>query len=260
MEGFANAFRLDGRAALVVGAGHGIGKVAAAGLADFGASVTCADIDLQAAEQTATEVARQGGTAQAVTIDVREPASVCAALDRAGVPDVLVHTPAVNVRKAMLDYTLEEFDTVVALNLRGTFVLAQTVGRAMAERGSGSIIAFSSIRARVVEPGQSVYAGTKAGVVQMLRTLAAELGSKGVRVNTIAPGVVATDLTAQIRADEQWNAAYAEKSALRRWARPEEFVGPVVFLASDASSFVTGSHMLVDGGWTAVDGRFDPPL
>ncbi len=260
MTGFSDSFRLDGRTALVVGAAHGIGAVSALGLADFGASVVCADIDLEAAEKTAAAITEHAGTARAAAIDVRDPDSVTSVLEQTGVPDVLVHTPAINVRKAMVDYSLEEFERVVDLNLKGTFVLAQKVGQAMAARGSGSIIAFSSIRARVIEPGQSVYAGTKAGVVQMLRTLAAELGPSGVRVNAIAPGVVETDLTAQIRADQEWNAAYADKSMLRRWAKPEEFVGPVVFLASDASSFVTGSHLMVDGGWTAVDGRFTPPL
>lgn len=258
--GFDAMFRLDGQTALVVGAAHGIGQVTAHGLADFGASVVCADIDRAAAEETAASVAATGGTSSAVALDVRDPASVRDVLGEKGVPDVLVHTPAVNVRKAMTDYTLEEFDAVVDLNLRGTFVLSQIVGEGMARRGSGSIIAFSSIRSRVIEPGQSVYAATKAGVVQMLRTLAAELGPQGVRINTIAPGVVETELTAQIRADEAWNAAYADKSMLRRWAKPEELVGPVVFLASQAGSFVTGSQLMVDGGWTAVDGRYTPPL
>lgn len=118
---------------------------------------------------------------------------------------------------------------------------------------------FSSIRATTVEPGQSVYAATKAGLVQLLRTAAAELGPSGVRVNAIAPGVVETPLTAQIKANQAWYDAYAQKGALGRWATPDELAGAVVYLASDASSFVTGSVLHVDGGWTAVDGRFDPP-
>jgi NAD(P)-dependent dehydrogenase (short-subunit alcohol dehydrogenase family) len=130
----------------------------------------------------------------------------------------------------------------------------------MAERGSGSIIAFSSIRAQVVEPGQGVYAATKAGTVQMFRALAAELGTRGVRVNVVAPGVVETPLTAQIKDYPEWYEAYAEKSILGRWAKPHELAGAVVYLASEASSYVTGSFMLVDGGWTAADGRFAPPL
>ena len=105
----------------------------------------------------------------------------------------------------------------------------------------------------IVEPGQGVYAATKAGLVQLLRAAAAELGPQGVRLNAIAPGVVETPLTAQIRAVPEWADAYATKSALGRWSRPDELAGAVVYLASDASSFVTGTQLVVDGGWTAID-------
>jgi len=132
-------------------------------------------------------------------------------------------------------------------------------GAGMAQRGRGSIIGFSSIRAVAVEPGQGVYAATKAGLVQLLRAAAAELGPSGVRLNAIAPGIVDTPLTAQIRAVPEWSQAYATKSALGRWSRPDELAGAVVYLASDASSFVTGSQLFVDGGWTAIDGRYTPP-
>jgi NAD(P)-dependent dehydrogenase (short-subunit alcohol dehydrogenase family) len=103
-----------------------------------------------------------------------------------------------------------------------------------------------------------VYASTKAGIVQLVRTAAAELGPAGVRVNAVGPGVVETPLTSQIQADPDWHAAYAAKSVFNRWATAEEMVGPTLFLASDAASFVTGSLLMADGGWTAVDGRFDP--
>ena len=129
----------------------------------------------------------------------------------------------------------------------------------MAAAGRGSMIGFSSIRSQTTEPGQGAYAATKAATVMLFKTLAAELGPRGVRANTIAPGVVETPLTAPIKADAAWYGAYAEKSILGRWAQPSEMVGAVVYLASDASSFVTGTTIFVDGGWTAADGRFVPP-
>ena len=250
---YARLFRLDGKHAVVVGAGSGIGRESALALAAHGARVTCADRDLAAARETA------GAELAAYELDVLDDSAVERAAAELDPVDVLVFTAATNVRKRILDYTGEEFDRVVSLNLRASFQLIRAFGKGMAERGSGSIIGFSSIRGTTVEPGQSVYAATKAGLVQLLRTAAAELGPSGVRANAIAPGVVETPLTAQIKADQGWYDAYARKGALGRWAQPQELAGAVVYLASDAASFVTGSVLAVDGGWTAVDGRFDPP-
>jgi NAD(P)-dependent dehydrogenase (short-subunit alcohol dehydrogenase family) len=257
---YRSMFDLSGKTALVVGAGSGIGAASAEGLAAFGARVFCADLDAEAAESTVREVRDGSGEGEALVLDMRDTGSVREAAGRVGALDVLVATPSINVRKPLLEITDEEFDRVVELNLKGTFRLVREFGRGMAERGSGSIIAFSSIRAQVVEPGQGVYAATKAGTVQMFRALAAELGTRGVRVNVVAPGVVETPLTAQIKDYPEWYEAYAEKSILGRWAKPHELAGAVVYLASEASSYVTGSFMLVDGGWTAADGRFTPPL
>lgn len=251
---YADLFRLDGRTAVVVGAGSGIGRESALALAAHGAAVVCADRDADAASRTAADA---GGSAYA--LDVLDRPAVRTAAADLGAVDVLVFTAATNVRKRLLDYADDEFDRVVALNLRASFDLIRAFGAGMVARGRGSIVGFASIRAFTVEPGQGVYAATKAGLVQLARTAAAEFGPSGVRVNTIAPGVVETPLTAPIQADAAWHAAYAAKSALGRWAQPSELAGAVVYLASDAASFVTGSCLLVDGGWTAIDGRFDPP-
>lgn len=257
---YRELFDLTGRQGLVVGAGSGIGRAAAAGLADFGAQVVCADIHPETAEAAASEIQRRGGTARAVALDITREEQVSELLGELQGVDVVVSTPSINVRKPLLEVSTEEFGRVVDLNLKGSFLVAREAGKRMAERGRGSLIFFSSIRSQVVEPGQGVYAATKAGTLQMIRALAAELGPHGVRANAIAPGVVETPLTEQIKSRPEWYRAYAEKSALGRWAQPSEMVGAVVFLASDAASFVTGSLLLVDGGWTAVDGRFTPPL
>lgn len=260
MFDYSSLFRLDGKRALVVGAGSGIGKTSAEALAAFGAHVTCADVDLAAAEGTAAAILAANGAADAAQVDVRDTTSVAAAFARDRAIDVLVSTPGVNVRKPILRISDDEFDRVIDVNLKGTFRLIRAAGASMAERGTGSIIVFSSIRSLTVEPGQGVYAATKAGIVQLLRALAAELGPRGVRANAIAPGVVETPLTAPIKQNTAWYQAYARKSVLGRWAKPEELAGMVVYLASDASSYVTGACMFVDGGWTAADGRFQPPL
>jgi|SRR5271157_940831 len=142
----------------------------------------------------------------------------------------------------------------------GAFHVLRAAGRHMQAHKGGSIILCSSMRAVTVEPGQSIYAATKAGLIQMARGLAVELGPVGVRVNCIAPGVVETPLTAPIKSKPEWYAAYSARNALNRWASAGEMAGPVVFLASDASSYVTGAVLFVDGGWTAIDGRFTPPV
>ncbi len=260
MTDYANLFRLDGKHVVVLGAGSGIGRESALALAAHGARVTCADRDLATAQQTVAQGNEAGASdITAYELNVLDPQAITTAANELGDVDVLVFTAATNVRKRILDYTSEEFDRVVSLNLRASFDLIRAFGGPMATRGKGSIIGFSSIRATTVEPGQSVYAATKAGLVQLLRTAAAELGPSGVRLNAIAPGVVETPLTEQIKANKAWYDAYAEKSALHRWATPDELAGAVVYLASDASSFVTGSVLHVDGGWTAIDGRFNPP-
>jgi NAD(P)-dependent dehydrogenase (short-subunit alcohol dehydrogenase family) len=253
-------FRLDGKTAAVVGAGSGIGAAVAAGAVDQGAAVVCLDVDHAAAARVAAGI---GGPASAAALDIRDARAVAEAFDRVvaahGRLDIVVCTPSINVRRPILQYSSDDFDRVVALNLKGSFNVVQAAGRLMTAQQSGSIVMFSSIRSQVVEPGQSVYAMTKAGIVLLVRTAAAEFGAAGVRVNAIGPGIVDTPLTRQIKADPAWDRAYADKSALGRWARADEMVGPTLFLASDAASFVTGTILFADGGWTAVDGRFMPP-
>lgn len=260
ISNYRDLFDLSGKHALIIGAGSGIGRATAQGLADFGASVTLADVNLDAAQGVASELSARGAAAAAVRANIGDEADVTALVEGLERLDVLVCTPSINVRKPLAKVTAEEFDRVIGINLRGSFFTLRAAGTRMAAQGKGSMVFFSSIRSQVVEPGQGVYAATKAGTLQMIRAAAAEWGPSGVRANAVAPGVVETPLTKQIKDQPAWYDAYANKSALGRWAQPSELVGAVVYLASDASSFVTGSLMIVDGGWTAVDGRFSPPL
>jgi NAD(P)-dependent dehydrogenase (short-subunit alcohol dehydrogenase family) len=253
-------FRLDGKVAAVIGAGSGIGEAVAAGAAGQGATVVCLDSNAEAARRVAAKI---GSAATSRAVDIRDAAQVRSALDGVaadhGSLDIVVCTPSINVRKPILQYSADEFDRVVDVNLRGSFNVLQNAGRIMVAQKRGSIVIFSSIRSQVVEPGQSVYAMTKAGILQLVRTAAVEFGASGVRVNAIGPGVVETPLTAPIKANSEWYSAYANKSVLKRWAAAEEMVGPTLFLCSDAASYVTGTILFADGGWTAADGRFTPP-
>jgi NAD(P)-dependent dehydrogenase (short-subunit alcohol dehydrogenase family) len=258
-----DSFRFDGKTIVVIGAGSGIGRAVAIGAAQQGARVACADIDAAAANATADDIRRAGGTADHARLDIMNADDTErvfeAVADSTGTIDGLVCTPGINVRKKLLDYSEEEFDRVVRLNLKGSFNVIRAAGRRMITQRRGSIVLFSSIRSQVVEPGQAIYAMTKAGIVQLVRGAACEFGPFGVRVNALGPGVIETPLTAPIKAQPDWYEAYARKNVFGRWAQADEMVGPTLFLLSDAASYVTGTILYADGGWLAVDGRFTPP-
>jgi NAD(P)-dependent dehydrogenase (short-subunit alcohol dehydrogenase family) len=256
-------FSLEGKAVAVIGAGSGIGRAVAEGAAQQGAYVFCFDVKADGVAETAELILKSGGGAEAGVADITDQTSVNDAIAKAAGKynrlDGLVCTPAINVRKTILNYTGEEFDRVVQVNLRGNFNVLQSAGRLMVPQGSGSIVLFSSIRSIVTEPGQSVYSMTKAGILQLVKTAATEWGTKGVRVNAVGPGVIETPLTAPIKQQPDWYNAYAMKNPMNRWAQASEMAGPTIFLLSDAASYVTGTILYADGGWLAADGRFTPP-
>jgi NAD(P)-dependent dehydrogenase (short-subunit alcohol dehydrogenase family) len=258
MTDYRKLFDLAGRKALVLGAASGIGKASAEALGALGAEVHCADLDLAKAEATAATIRKMGGKASASGADAAKGGEIAALVARAkaalGRIDIAVTTPGINIRKLVLDYTEAEFDRVVNLNLKGTFFFFREVGRIMVEQRGGSIIASSSIRATTIEPGLAVYGATKAAISLLVKGFASEVGRHGVRVNAIAPSIIETPLTAPIKARPEIYETYAKHTVSGRWGQPEEVASAVAFLASDAASYINGSTMLIDAGWTAIDG------
>ena len=255
---YRKLFDLSGKKALVLGAASGIGRASAEALAALGAEVHCADLDATKAEATAAAIRAAGGKAAASAADASSGAEIAALAQRAhaqlGRVDIAVTTPGINIRKLVFDYTEAEFDKVVDLNLKGTFHFFREVGRIMVAQRSGSLIASSSIRATTIEPGLAVYGATKAAISLLVKGFSAEVGGAGVRVNAIAPSIIETPLTAPIKAKPEIYETYAKHTVSGRWGRAEEVASAVAFLASDAASYVNGSTLLIDAGWTAIDG------
>lgn len=250
----AHFFDLTGKVAIVVGVG-GIGHAQALVFADFGADVVAADIKLEQAEKVAKEVQSKGRKALAVTVDVTKEQSVAVmvkkTLETFPRIDILVNAAGINVHKPADSLPVWEWQEVMDVNTRGTFLCCQAVGRVMLKQGSGKIINMSSVRGRYGVPGDgAAYCASKGAVDTLTRTLACEWAKHNVLVNAIAPTVVETEFTRSNLADPEFAQGMKARIPLGRWGMPDDIVGPTVFLASKASDFVTGQIVYVDGGLT----------
>lgn len=246
------SFRLDGRRALVTGASSGIGLAAAAALAEAGAAVTLVARRLPELEALRDAIAAAGGTAEAAALDITDLAATAAFL--AGRPcfDVMVnsaglarHAPALETREA-------DYDAAMNLNLRAAYFLTREVARGLIAAGRpGSLINVSSQMGHVGGPDRAVYCASKHALEGMTRAMALEWAPHGIRVNTLCPTFIRTPLAEQTLKDPARVAWILSKIKLGRLGEVEDIMGPVVFLASDAAGLITGTHLLVDGGWTA---------
>ncbi len=248
----APSFRLDGKRALVTGASRGIGRAAATALADAGAFVVLASRNADDLVDLATLIRESGGEAGVLELDVADVAGTQAAIEREPAVDVFVNNAGVARHANFADVSVEDFDAVMAVNLRGAFFAAQAVARRMIEGGvKGSIINMSSQMGHVGGPSRAVYCASKFAVEGMTKAMAIDLASHGIRVNTLCPTFIETPLTAPILGDAAF-VAHVERMILAgRTGQVEDLTGAIVFLASGASQLMTGSALMIDGGWTA---------
>jgi NAD(P)-dependent dehydrogenase (short-subunit alcohol dehydrogenase family) len=249
-------FRLDGRRALVTGGGQGLGRAIAGALAEAGADVALASRTLATCATAAGEIAAATGrraVAFAADVAVGEDVKrLVAEVERSlGPIDILVNNAGINIRGAVEDLAEADWDAVIDVNLKAPFLCARAVGAGMRARGWGRVINLGSILSVIAIPGRAPYASAKAGVVNLTRVLALEWATSGVTVNAICPGPFATEMNRQLLNDPVKYKAFVEKIPMGRWGELHEITGAALFLASDAASFVTGSALFVDGGWTA---------
>jgi len=250
-------FDLGGKVAIVTGAGRGIGKTLALGLARHGADVVAVSRTLPQVEGVAREIAALGRKGIALKVDTSSKADVdrmvAKTLEDWGRVDVLVNNAGIDIIKPAVDYTEAEWDQVIDINLKGYFLCAQAVGREMIRQGRGSILMNSSIAGSVGISWLVPYASAKGGVNLLTRTLAVEWARHGVRVNAFAPAYFENVMQgAEQIHNEEKERHIREWTPMGRRGKRDELVGPAVFLASDASSYVTGHVLMVDGGWTAA--------
>lgn len=248
-------FSVEGQVAFVTGGGRGIGKVFCLTLAEAGADVAVIDIDPETASQTAKEIEAMGRRALAIKADVTKPDEVERAVqqtvERFGRIDILVNNAGICIHENAENMTDEQWDAVMDVNLKGVFNCCRAVGRVMIKQGGGKIINVASMSALIVNRPQNqvAYNASKAGVVMLTKSLAVEWAQYGIRVNAISPGYTLTEMTKKV---SHLFPVWKPMIPMGRLCEPEELRGALLFLASDASSYVTGHNLVVDGGYTLI--------
>ena len=251
----SNLFDLSGKIALVVGGHGGIGKAIALGLADAGADVIVTSRNIEALKGVVEEIKAKGKKSMAVVVDIVDEKLVKDMVNKImeafGRIDILINAAGLAIRKPADTFPIDEWQQVMDINTRGTFLCCQAVGRVMLKQKSGRIINISSVRGRYGLPANyAAYCASKGAVDSLTRTLACEWAKFNVLVNAVAPTIVETDLTKSALADPAYAKQMKDRIPMGKWAMPEDIVGPVIFFASEASSFITGQILYIDGGVT----------
>ena len=246
------SFRLDGRRALVTGAGRGLGLAAASALADAGAHVTLAARTAKEVEEAADAIRARGQKAEPLTVDVRDVDAVKKVIAAAPPFEILVNNAGTNKPAPFVEVKVEDFDFVFSLNVRAAYFVAQAVARRLVEaKRSGSIINMSSQMGHVGGPTRTVYCATKHAMEGFTKAMAIELAPHKIRVNTLAPTFIETPMTRPFFQNEAFRKDTLARIKLGRLGQLEDLTGAIVFLASDASALMTGTSLVLDGGWTA---------
>jgi len=249
-------FDISGRLALVTGSSRGLGLALATGLAQHGARVILHGRDPEALGRARDQVAAEGAAPAVVSFDVTDAAAVregvAALIAEHGVPDILVNNAGIQRRAPFNEFDPGDWDDIVAANLSSAFYVSQQITRGMAERGSGKVVNIGSVQSLLARQTIAPYSATKGGLAMLTKGMAADLARFDIQVNAISPGYFATEMNRALVEDEAFNAWVVDRTPARRWGRFEELVGTLVYLCSDASSFVSGQNLFVDGGMTAV--------
>jgi NAD(P)-dependent dehydrogenase (short-subunit alcohol dehydrogenase family) len=246
------SFRLDGKRALVTGAGRGIGLTAAAALAEAGAHVTLAARTTKELEEASEAIRARGQQAEALTLDVTDLAAMQSAIAEAAPFNILVNNAGTNRPKMLMDVSIEDFDAVMGLNVRAAYFVAQAVARRLVEtKRPGSIINISSQMGHVGAARRTIYCASKHAMEGFTKAMAIELAPHNIRVNSLGPTFLETPMTRPFFENKAFRDEVLSKIKLGRLGQLEELTGAIVFLASDASSLMTGSALVLDGGWTA---------
>nr|WP_221189517.1 SDR family oxidoreductase [Microbacterium proteolyticum] len=250
-------FDVSDRLALVTGSSRGLGRALALTLARGGARLIVHGRDAAAVEQTRAEAEEVSGRpAQGVTFDVTDASAVESAVARllseVGTPDILVNNAGVQRRAPIHEFAVSDWDDIVAANLSGVFYVSRFVTPAMVDRGSGKVVNVASVQSRLARQTIAPYSATKGGVAQLTAGMAADLARHGIQVNALSPGYFATDMNRALVDDPEFTRWLTQRTPAARWGDVDELRGALLFLASDASSFVSGQNIFVDGGMTAV--------
>jgi NAD(P)-dependent dehydrogenase (short-subunit alcohol dehydrogenase family) len=256
MPTILDRFRLDGRRALVTGGAKGLGRVISQALAEAGADIAIASRSLGACQTAATEIADATGRKTAafaadVTLSADVDKLIADVESTLGPVDILVNNAGINVRGVAEELSEADWDAVIATNLKAPFLCARKVGVGMRARGWGRVINLGSIMGVVALPGRSPYAASKAGVINLTRVLGLEWAGTGVTANALCPGAFGTEMNRTLLNDPAKYQDFLRRIPMGRWGEVDEIAGAAVFLASDASSYMTASALFIDGGWTA---------